>query len=328
MRVAIIGAGFCGLATAWHLSQISDFDITLFDAKGIGNGASGVAAGLLHPYPGAHAKEALMSTQGIDATLNLIAVAEKTLGVPLITSKGLLRLALTPQQHADFSLCAEKHRDVHWRSINETQASTPSIIAYPGIFIDSAFVVDCKNYLQGLWKACEKEGIRYQEALITTLSELKEFDQIVVAGGAQSTSIEELSTLPLTPVKGQILEFNWPEHLSPLSFPVNSHTYLLMHPNAKTCLVGATYERQFSTPLPMKDVAIRELMPKVKSFFPHLEESNIINCSTGIRASTPDHKPLLSKISSKTWILSGMGSKGLLYHALYGKELARRLTLV
>ncbi|HRD55095.1 MAG TPA: FAD-dependent oxidoreductase, partial [Parachlamydiaceae bacterium] len=50
MKIAIIGAGFAGLATAWHLLQHQDkipLEVTIFDSSGFGGGASGIAAGLL-----------------------------------------------------------------------------------------------------------------------------------------------------------------------------------------------------------------------------------------------------------------------------------------
>jgi len=45
MEVAIIGAGFCGLAAAWHMLQngsaIPRLKVTLFDAKGTGKEPQG-----------------------------------------------------------------------------------------------------------------------------------------------------------------------------------------------------------------------------------------------------------------------------------------------
>ena len=51
-RYAIIGGGFAGVATAWHLLAHASTPISvhLFDGAGIAGGASGAAAGLLHPY--------------------------------------------------------------------------------------------------------------------------------------------------------------------------------------------------------------------------------------------------------------------------------------
>ena len=48
-----MGGGFAGVAAAWHLLALTHpraVDIDLFDAAGIAGGASGAAAGLLHPF--------------------------------------------------------------------------------------------------------------------------------------------------------------------------------------------------------------------------------------------------------------------------------------
>lgn len=46
---AVVGAGFAGLATAYHLAAFGS-DVTVFDPNEVGTGgASSVAAGLLHP---------------------------------------------------------------------------------------------------------------------------------------------------------------------------------------------------------------------------------------------------------------------------------------
>ena len=57
MKLAIVGAGFCGVYAAFLASKESNIEITLFDAKGIAAGASGVAAGLIHPFAGRRANK-------------------------------------------------------------------------------------------------------------------------------------------------------------------------------------------------------------------------------------------------------------------------------
>lgn len=48
-RCAVVGGGFAGLATAYHLAAFGS-DVTVFDPNEVGTGgASAVAAGLLHP---------------------------------------------------------------------------------------------------------------------------------------------------------------------------------------------------------------------------------------------------------------------------------------
>ena len=53
-RYAIIGGGLAGVAAAWHLLAASTalhrpIAVHLYDKAGIAGGASGAAAGLLHP---------------------------------------------------------------------------------------------------------------------------------------------------------------------------------------------------------------------------------------------------------------------------------------
>src|SRR4051794_38558010 len=84
MQIAIIGAGFAGLAAAWTLlhSKIHSqkVQVTLFDEVGIGAGASGVAAGLMHPYTNAHSKLNREGYEGFEASMQLLTAAEQALG--------------------------------------------------------------------------------------------------------------------------------------------------------------------------------------------------------------------------------------------------------
>ena len=100
LDIAIVGAGFAGVATAWHVVHLLATDgdgdaaptasavdpavpavprrpvrLRLFDEKGIAGGASGVAAGLLHPYT-PRGKIIWRGVEGVAATLRLVDAAE------------------------------------------------------------------------------------------------------------------------------------------------------------------------------------------------------------------------------------------------------------
>ena len=94
MRIAILGAGFSGLATTWHLLKQKNAEIVVFDPVGIGGQTSGIAAGLLHPYAGVHAKQNKNGYEGLQATLELLEVASNELGRPVTKNTGLLRVAI------------------------------------------------------------------------------------------------------------------------------------------------------------------------------------------------------------------------------------------
>lgn len=327
MHIAIIGAGLCGLATAWYLlndtPSCSPLSITIFEAKEIGAGASGIAAGLLHPYAGAHAKLNWRGKEGREATLQLLKMASKILQQPVFVDTGILRLALSEQQNLDYIKCANTYpEDVHWLTAEECLHKYPYLTPSPGLWIKQGIVVKSKLYLQGLWQACAQKGAILTQKRINTLEELKNFDRIIVATGASSRLFPETASLPLSIIKGQILELEWPASLPPLPFAVNSHSYLLMGHTNRTCLAGATFERPPFSDGPDLEVAKAKILPEVTAMLPALASAKIIECHTGLRAAAPHHRPLIEKRDPKTWVFTGMGSKGLLYHALMAKELA------
>lgn len=319
MRIAIIGSGLCGLATAWFLlseqSQSQNVSVTLFDAKGIGGGASGVAAGLMHPFAGAPAKLNRYGWEGYKATCELLEIASQAIGRPVAFFSGLQRLAITDKQKTEYQKSAKLHSELIWC---EKQIS--GVLNYPGLFVPSCVTIDCPLYLKGLWMACEKMGAQLITAEVKSMDDLNEYDQIFIAAGAFANQLLK-TKLPITQVKGQILEMSWPAQVEPLTYPVNSLAYVIMNENRHTCIVGASYERDFTTMEPDLEKAKNEILPKAYSFLPLLEQSKIINCRAGIRASCPAHLPIIKRINEKCWVITGMGSKGLLYHALFSRKL-------
>jgi len=326
MQVAILGAGFSGLATTYHLfSRLPTADITVYDVRGIGGGASGVAAGLLHPFGGAHAKLNRLGREGYEATKKLLMVAEQAVGKPVVGSKGMLRVAVSDAQKEDFARTALEYPDVEWLDAAQCKELIPHLAPEPGIFISSGLTIHSNLYLQSLWQACESMGAKFEQRKVGALQELKHFDLIIVALGAGTTSLPELTHLPLKPIKGQILELEWPTDTPPLPFGINSKSYLVMSPNNLSCIAGATFERQFTSSQPDIERAKEEILRKTADFSPLLKEANILECRAGIRVSTPDHLPLIQQVSKNCWVITGMGSKGLLYHALFAEKLIEEI---
>lgn len=314
-KIAIIGAGFAGLATAWYLLEQKRHAITLFDAKGVGGGASGIAAGLMHPYAGKEAKLTQDALLAMRETAELLEIASETLGEAVYQANGMLRLAHDEEQRSDFFTCASRFSDVEWQ---EPFAPYP----FPGIFIQNAITVDCPLYLKGLFRACQARGLEFRQQKIHTLREVEEYDLAIFATGAET--FPELSHIPISQVKGQILTLKWDEKLPKPAMPLNSKAYLIMQ-NGGRCLVGSTFEHTFTSPLPDLAYAKQDLLPKIAPLYPELNE--VLECRAGLRASTPSRKPHIRQAGPKCWFYAGLGSKGLLYHAHFAKILNKQLNI-
>jgi len=59
MNIAVVGRGLAGLAVGWHLLRLG-CQVTFLDEKELGCSASGVAAGLMHPYAGDKARRRVL----------------------------------------------------------------------------------------------------------------------------------------------------------------------------------------------------------------------------------------------------------------------------
>lgn len=331
MKIAILGAGFCGIAAAWHLLQFKSPDLPLevvvFDPVGIGGGTSGIAAGLMHPYVGAHAKLNWNGIQGLHSTCQLLEIATKALDQPVAAYSGMLRIALTQAQQQDFRLCAQQHADVQSQTVQQCQQRAPGVAPREGIFIQSAVSVDSFLYLKGLWKACTALGAAFEKRAVHTLEELAHFDRIIVAMGSATSSLPELAHLPLRPVKGQVLELALPTGMALPTLPINSQAYLVKNFGNDHYTVGATFEKHFETGQPDIDFAKKEILPKAYAMLPPLAESTIAGCRAGIRVSTSTRRPMAARLNSRCWVLTGMGSKGLLYHSLLANQVASDIVL-
>ncbi len=323
-RIAVIGAGFCGLAVAWHLSKRDQ--VTLYDTLDIGAGTSGMASGLLHPYVGVQSKLNWMGREGYAATVKLLNESQKVLGKPVVNmNKGIIRLALVQEQELNFRASAATYPDVEWLNADQIREKAPDAAYFPGIFITEGLTVYSSLYLEGLWKGCQQRGVAFEKKKISSLAEVDGYDLVIITAGALTQEIPELSALPLNQLKGQLLELKWPQNIPPLKYPLNSHVYLLMTENNHSCIVGGTYERGFTHAGPDIEKAKEELLPKLKVMYPPLKNPEVIACRAGIRSGAPNRLPFIKQMGPKHWVLAGMGSKGLLYHALMAEKLVSQV---
>lgn len=289
MKVAVIGAGFVGLSVAWHLSEKNH--VHLFDALGIGSGASGASTGLLHPYPGEKGRLSWKAAEAMEAARFLLKVSETEMGRPVAHYGGILKQGICLSPGADVETLGENL-----------------------YLIKSGITVFVKPYLEGLWKACEKRGAKLEIQKINSLEEVAEFEAVVLCVGAGIRDFSICSHLKINFVKGQALVCALDK---PMERSIVAKHYIALTENPGICHLGATYERDFTSSKPDLEVAIQLLNPKMP----------VIECRSGIRVTNPAHYfPILEQIDPKTWVITALGSRGLLYHGYMGQLLTQALT--
>ena len=178
-RVAILGAGLAGLSVAYHLLEAGPAVVDIYDAGGIGAGASGAAAGLLHGYT-PRGRLLWMGREGVARTHALLAVAEaaaarRGLPLPLAYCTGILRPPASAKQAADFArfvspeggrisssggVCEPEDGGASLvdreRAVALMPGLGPAAFAHgPCLHLPAGCVIDPQRYLAGLWAATQ-----------------------------------------------------------------------------------------------------------------------------------------------------------------------------
>lgn len=294
MKIAIIGAGLAGLAAGWYLTK-SGCKITFFEKEGIGRGASGVAAGLVHPYVGQQARLSLFGQQACQASKSLVLeVAPWT-----ILEEGIVRLSTSSEQ----ATVLRSYRDVR-----------PLGADY--FLIESGLTIDTRGYLEALF-ASTKADLCFRE--VKELDSLSQFDAILVtAGHAAEDLLPEYKSLTVKK-KGQILDVR-------LERPMRStisKTYLAKGIEEGLYHWGSTYEREYESELPEKETALSLLE---KHNLPFSSFPTILGCRAAVRLTRKVHYfPIATKVRKNVWWFGALGSRGLLYHAFLGRKIAEAI---
>ncbi|XP_060171894.1 uncharacterized protein LOC132603049 isoform X1 [Lycium barbarum] len=214
-----------------------------------------------------------------------------------------------------------------------------------------------QNYLEALYLACRtfvefkcSSGISFKELnlrkeSVHNLLELAgDYDAVIVCLGARAAFLPELSgRLPLRTCRGVIAHLQLPDHMSK-DYPEHSPSVLsdawLAVQGPRSLYLGSTWEwksRNHSRHVPEEEAskALEELLPKAYAVYPAIKNWTVKGARAGLRAMPPltaeGSLPLLGCVDEfiggptecKYWLFTGLGSRGLFYHAWLGKLMAQ-----
>jgi glycine/D-amino acid oxidase-like deaminating enzyme len=381
-RCAVVGAGFAGVAVAWHLLYKAsregrkEFHVDLFDSHGIAAGASGVAAGLLHPYT-PRGKVLWRGIEAFEDALDLVEASETARSPdesPFVWRNGLLRLAHSSSAAQKLVSNAKNNPEAMYSTQSRVltlqnhlhdlvPGLSPSMPRHTmqGLYIGKGLVLDPSRYLEALWRCCcvlsEKNGYTtaFHQHTVGSLSTLEVdcggYDAIIVATGAALESIPEAAGVAkLDLCQGYSLELGSTEFMYPLGAPsLLGSPYVAFHGRCKA-IVGAT--QKFGTSVqeainwlgptsnilveqaatvPEVSDAVAELLGGILPIWPKLRDWELIRIKSGVRAlpcrTQQGSIPYAGKLSKKSehsswWFISGLGARGLVYHAWLGRLVA------
>lgn len=218
-------------------------------------------------------------------------------------------------------------------------------------------VIHVPSYLKGLWGACLMRAEEGNSTLTWAVTDggsepewkgrLQGFDAVVLSAGAGlfgpssgNDRLCEAGSFPIQLVGGQSVELSLSDtETLPTSGDFRQQAFLCGKyvsplPSDGMVLVGATHE--FSSVFISEEMVVEDLKERTYGIVPDVwDRGTVSRVTRGVRVQSERGKygrrPIIgrlpqpdeaSPIHPNAWIFTGLSSRGLLYHGLYGGLLA------
>jgi glycine oxidase len=317
----IVGAGVIGLACAWRAAQ-RGLRVRVIDRGQPGEGASGVAAGMLAPVSEATWGEerllelALSSADAWPAFATELARASgRQVGY---LPSGALHVALDRDEAEElrrrFELMRSLGLDAEWLRPRECRRLEPGLTPRltAGVHAAGEAAADPPQLLAALRTALQHAGgeilcgVEVTEAIVEgeRIVGVRGADgrahragRTVLATGCWSGSGEWLPEAlrpPVRPVKGQILTLRGPSGRPACERIVVSERVYLVPRSDGRLIVGATVEER-GFDIRVTAGAVHELLREAYRALPEVAELELVEAVAGLRPGTPDNAPLIGQ---------------------------------
>ena len=346
--VIIIGAGICGLSTAWELLKLGA-QVAIYDKGLVGNGATnrsgGMLAGGIENEP-SEAKLWDLTSYAQDLWLEYRHDLEKASGQNIdYRDHGTMMIATNNDDMAqiEFLHSYQKKIGVHvdMLSAREISKKEPHLKTVGGMYCKNDHQVDSMLVSRALARAIENAGgVIHTKTEITKINSSNNVatgvtltdgttvtaDKIVLCAGANSPSLDGIEqSIPVRPLKGQMLALQMD-----INNPILEHvvwtprTYLIPKSDG-TLLVGATVEEAGFN----KDNTaggIFSLLEGAWRALPSTEDLKFECMWTAHRPTARDDCPILGKLNMKNaYIATGHHRNGILLTPATGKLMAHSI---
>jgi glycine/D-amino acid oxidase-like deaminating enzyme len=261
----------------------------------------------------------------------------------VVLRKEIFRMALDENQASTLQKTANTLPDLsQWMEPNELDQFRQEDVLGALRLHSGCKVIHVPSYLKGLWSACcafAPDRVRWTvEPSCTAASfdwkqKLADFDTVVFsAGSGLFSNLVPVEELPVTLVRGQSIELKI-DGVS-LDHAMLGGKYISPLPEKDRVLIGATHE--FDN-IPWDQARVKaELKERSYQFTSTLwDNGRIDRITSGVRVQSNRGRfgrmPIIGKYETEThdnaWIFTGLSSRGLLYHGVFGDLLTDMMML-
>jgi len=347
----VVGAGVIGLACAWR-AAVEGLNVLVADA-GPTERASEVAAGMIAPVGEAIWGEGQLLAAALasaDAWPDFAAELEDAAGCEVPYRRcGAVHVALDRDEAAELRRRHDLHRELglraSWLRAGECRRLEPGLSTSlcGGFDAPDEAEVDPRSLLAALRAAAAGAGARIEEEATAAQVLLAdravrgvrladgralEAKRLLVATGARMGGelIPAEARPPIRPVKGEILRLRARAGDRPCERIVVTERVYVVPRAGDEVVVGATEEdRGFD--LRVSAGGVHELLREAYRVLPEITELELIECSAGLRPTTPDNAPVIGATSIGGLLLAGGHHRnGILLAPITARAITAELT--
>jgi glycine oxidase len=339
-----VGGGVIGLSIAWYLGR-AGLSVRVLERDRIGSHASGAAAGMLAPLAETEAGQSPSSSTGLGVQAPLFTFGKASLDLyqafleqlhfdseieVLLEGPGLLRLAFNGEQ-ADHlqdlvKTAAGIELNAEWVDEEQLRELQPKVSdqVVGAILSPHEKHVNPRRLVQALCRACQRQNVSFMEGIHAERAskQLGGTHKTIYAAGAWTGELlaELGQTLPVHPVKGQVVHLLQPAH--DLRYTLFGYDGYLVPREDGNVLVGATSENAgFDERI--TDAGMESLMATAEQLFPEAKNFNFVEAWASLRPGTPDDLPILGRLPMENaFVATGHYRNGILQTPITAKLMA------